>query len=89
MNAMPRGQLRQLTRPTISPIGRRIPGLKIDHPRQLALMHALVRFAHIAAGSTFTTAEIYPHVIKALAVPPKSFRSPRSATTLQNCAPRA
>ena len=49
-----RGQLRQLTQPTISPTGRRIPGLKIDHPRQLALMHALVRFAHIAAGSTFT-----------------------------------
>ena len=26
------------------------PGLKLDHPRQLALMHALVRFAHIAGG---------------------------------------
>jgi hypothetical protein len=24
-------------------------------------MHALVRFAHIAAGRTFTTAEIYPY----------------------------
>jgi len=30
------------------------------NPRQLALMHALVRFAHIAAGNTFTTAEIPP-----------------------------
>ena len=68
-----RGQLRQLTQPTISPTGRRIPGLKIDHPRQLALMHALVRFAHIAAGSTFTTAEIYPHVIKALGRAPEEF----------------
>jgi len=68
-----RGQLRQLTEPTISPTGRRIPGLKIDHPRQLALMHALVRFAHIAAGSTFTTAEIYPYVIKALGCPPQQF----------------
>jgi hypothetical protein len=29
-------------------------------------MHALVRFAHIAAGSTFTTAELYPHVLAAL-----------------------
>ena len=29
-------------------------------------MHALVRFAHLAAGSTFTTAEVYPHVIDAL-----------------------
>ena len=68
-----RGQLRQLTQPTISPTGRRIPGLKIDHPRQLALMHALVRFAHIAAGNTFTTAEIYPHVIKALGCVPEEF----------------
>ena len=61
-----RGQLRRLAEPTITPTGRRIPGLRLDHPRQLALMHALVRFAHIAAGNTFTTAEIQPYVIKAL-----------------------
>jgi hypothetical protein len=29
-------------------------------------MHALVRFAHIAAGSTFTTAELYPQVLDTL-----------------------
>ena len=61
-----RGQLRQLTQPTITSTGKRIPGLKLDHPRQLAVMHALVRFAHIAAGNAFTTAEIYPHVVEAL-----------------------
>jgi len=61
-----RGQLRKLAQPTITPAGKRIPGLKLDHPRQLALMHALVRFAHIAAANTFTTAEIYPQVIEAL-----------------------
>jgi hypothetical protein len=61
-----RAQLRKLTEPTILPNGKRIPGLKLDHPRQLALMHALVRFAHIAAGSTFTTAEIYPYALAAL-----------------------
>jgi hypothetical protein len=49
-----RGQLRQLAQPTILPNGTRIPGLKLDQPRQLALMHALVRFAHIAAGNSFT-----------------------------------
>ena len=32
-------------------------------------MHALVRFAHIAAGSTFTTAELYQHVLAALQIP--------------------
>ena len=47
------------------PSGKRIPGLKLDHPRQLALMHALICFAHIAAG-TFTTAELYRYVLAAL-----------------------
>ena len=44
-----RGQLRKLTEPTVLSNGKRIPGLKLDHPRQLALMHALVRFAHTAS----------------------------------------
>jgi hypothetical protein len=30
-----RGQLRQLAEPTITAAGKRIPGLKLDHPRQL------------------------------------------------------
>src|SRR6476659_3513122 len=61
-----RGQLRKLAEPTVTSTGKRIPGLKLDHPRQLALMHALVRFAHVAAYNTFTTAEIYPAVINAV-----------------------
>src|SRR6516162_3817665 len=32
-----RGQLRKLAQPTITPTGKRIPGLKLDHPRQLAV----------------------------------------------------
>ena len=55
-----RGQLRKLAEPTITAAGKRIPGLKLDHPRPVALKHALVRFAHVAAGNTFTTAEIPP-----------------------------
>ena len=68
-----RGQLRRLAEPTITPSGKRIPGLKLDHPRQLALMHALVRFAQIAAGGTFSTAEIYPHVLEALGATPRTY----------------
>jgi hypothetical protein len=68
-----RGQLRKLAEPTITSTGKRIPGLKLDHPRQLALMHALVRFAHIAAGNTFTTAEIHPTVIEALGCAPEHY----------------
>lgn len=61
-----RGQLQNLAQPTYAPSGKRIPGLKLDNPRQLALMHALVRFAQIAAAGTFTTGEIHPHVTAAL-----------------------
>jgi hypothetical protein len=68
-----RGQLRKLAEPTVTTTGKRIPGLKLDHPRQLALMHALVRFAHIAAGNTFTTAEIHPAVVEALGCAPEHY----------------
>jgi hypothetical protein len=69
-----RGQLRRLADPTVLPSGKRIPGLKLDHPRQLALMHALVRFAHLAAGGTFRTADLYPFTIAALGVTPETYR---------------
>jgi hypothetical protein len=68
-----RGQLRQLAEPTVMPNGKRIPGLKLDHPRQLALMHALVRFSHIAAQNTFTTSEIYSDALAARDVSPKEY----------------
>ena len=61
-----RGQLQRLAKSTITATGKRIPGLKLDNPRQLALMHALVRFAQIPPANTFSTGEIYPHVIAAL-----------------------
>jgi hypothetical protein len=61
-----RGHLRKLAEPTVLPNGKRVPGLKLDHPRQLALMHALVRFAHITTGCTFTTREIHPYTLEAL-----------------------
>ena len=61
-----RGQLRKLAEPTILPNGKRIPGLKLDHPRQLAVMHALVRFANIAAGGSVTTADLYAPTLEAL-----------------------
>jgi hypothetical protein len=68
-----RGELRKLAEPTVTATGKRIPGLKLDHPRQLALMHALVRFAQVAAGNTFTTAQMHPHVIAALGCRPEAY----------------
>ena len=67
------GQLRRLTEPTRLANGRRVPGLRLDHPRLLALMHVLVRFAHIAAGSTFTTAELHPYAAEALGCSPGDY----------------
>lgn len=64
-----RGELRKLGEPTVLPNGKRIPGLKVDHPRQLALMSSLVRFSHVAAGDTFTTAELRVGVAEALGIP--------------------
>jgi hypothetical protein len=68
-----RGQLRELAEPTITPTGKRIPGLKLHHPRQLALMLAVVRFAHIAGGNAFTTAELHPRVLAALGCPAERY----------------
>jgi len=61
-----RGQLRMLGEPTILPNGKRIPGLKLDHPRQLDVTHSLVRFANVAAGCKFTTADLYAPALDAL-----------------------
>src|SRR5499425_3702417 len=69
-----RGQLRKLAEPTILANGRRIPGLKLDHPRQLAVMHSLVRFAHIAGGDTFTTRDLYPAAAAALDLTTDQYR---------------
>jgi hypothetical protein len=69
-----RGQLRHLAEPTTLSNGKRIPGLKIDHPRQLALMHARVRFAHIAGADTFTTRDLHPSAAAALDSTPDQYR---------------
>jgi hypothetical protein len=61
-----RGQLKKLAQPTVTAAGKRIPSLKLDNPRQLALMRALARFSHVAAPNAFTTTELYSWVRDAL-----------------------
>jgi hypothetical protein len=63
-----RGELRKLGEPTLRPNGKRIPGLKLDHARQLAVMSSLVRFSHVAAGDTFSTAELQAAAAEALGI---------------------
>ena len=69
-----RGQLRQLSQPTVLSNGKRVPGLKPDHPRQLALMQSLVRFCHLASGGTFTTADLQPQAAAALGLATADYR---------------
>jgi len=61
-----RGQFQRLGEPTVLANGKRVPGWKPNHRRQLAVMQSLVRFSQIAAGGTFSTAEIHPHAVAAL-----------------------
>jgi|SRR5579864_6906420 hypothetical protein len=62
-----RGEMEPLSQPTLLDNGKRIRGLKTNHPRQLALMHALVRFTHFAGGGIFTTTQLLPNVVETLA----------------------
>ncbi len=62
-----RGQLHKLGQPTLLSNGKRVPGLKLDQPRLISLMHALVRFSHIAARDSFSTKEIHADTAEALA----------------------
>lgn len=61
-----RGQLDQLRQPSVSQAGRRMPGLKLDDPRLLAVMQALVRFAPLATSGNFRTRDLQPLVAQAL-----------------------
>ena len=68
-----RGQLQRLAEPSLTTSAKRIPGLKLDNPRQLALMHGLVRFAQTVAAGAFSTGEIHPHVAAALGIGVESY----------------
>ena len=54
-----RGQLLRLGQPTITSSGKRIPGLKLDNSRLLAVMQGVVRFCSLAVGDSFTTKQIH------------------------------
>ena len=53
-----RGQLEQLSKPNVSAQGRRTPGLRLDDPRLLALLQALMSFVHLVGQGCFRTADL-------------------------------
>jgi hypothetical protein len=61
-----RGQLEQLRQPTVSPSGRRVPGLRLDDPRLLALLQAVLSFAYLVGKGTFRTKDLLGDVQCAL-----------------------
>lgn len=69
-----RGQLQALQEPTVSPAGRRTPGIKLTDRRVLAVMGALVCFRFLAGVGTFRTKDLLPVVVKLLAGTPTTYR---------------
>ena len=64
-----RGQLERLRQPSVSPRGRRTPGLRVDDPRLLAVLHALVCFVNLVGKGCFRTAQLLADVRQALRAP--------------------
>jgi hypothetical protein len=64
-----RGQLEQLRQPSVSPTGRRVPGLHIDDPRLMAVLQAMLCFAYLAGKGVFRTKDLLIDVQKALQNP--------------------
>lgn len=69
-----RGQLAGLREPTITPSGRRTPGLKLDDPRLLAVMQALTCFTHVAHGGQFRTRDMHARAAEALGLTTATYR---------------
>jgi hypothetical protein len=61
-----RGQLEQLRQPSISPTGRRVPGLHIDDPRLMAVLQAMMCFAYLVGKGVFRTKDLLADVQRAL-----------------------
>jgi hypothetical protein len=61
-----RGQLEQLRRPSVSPGGRRTPGLHSDDRRLLALLQALLCLVHLVGKGCFRTKALLADVRQAL-----------------------
>jgi hypothetical protein len=64
-----RGQLQELRRPSTSANGRRVPGMRVDDPRLIAVLHAITCFAYLVGKGCFRTRDLLPDVQRALGDP--------------------
>jgi hypothetical protein len=88
-----RGQLRNLSQPTILPNGQRqrIPGLNLDHPRQLAAdpYACFGALSHIAAGNSLPRPNYTRRPLRLWVAPHRTTVFPRCVTICQSSEPRA
>jgi hypothetical protein len=61
-----RGELLKMRQPSFTPTGRRLPGMRIDDPRLMAVVHAFLCFAYLAGKAVFRTRDLLADVQKAL-----------------------
>ena len=69
-----RGQMERLRQATVSPSGRRTPGLKLDDPRLLAVLQALTCFAYLAGTGCFRTSDLHQAAAEALGKTTDTYR---------------
>jgi hypothetical protein len=67
-----RGPWERLRPPTVSPSGRRTPGLKLDDVRLLAVLQALTCFALLAGRGRFRTTDLHATAAEAQGKTPAS-----------------
>jgi len=66
ISSIDRGQLEWLRQPSVSPTGRRTPGLHGDDQRLIAVLQALLCFVHLVGQGCFRTAALLADVQRAL-----------------------
>jgi hypothetical protein len=64
-----RGQLQELRQPSVSPQGRRVPGLRLDDGRLMAVLQAILCFRYLVGKGSFRTKDVLVDVQKALGQP--------------------
>jgi hypothetical protein len=64
-----RGQLEELRRPSQTATGRRVPGMRVDDSRLMAVLQAITCLAYLAGKSCFRTRDLLVDVQKMLGNP--------------------
>lgn len=64
-----RGQLQELRQPSVTPNGRRVPGMRVDDPRLLAVLNAILCFSYLAGKGGFRTRDLLVDVQQHLTDP--------------------